>query len=98
MTETGTAARHHLEIDTSPTGYPDLDPAYADVLRSDEHVSVEYDAQPNDDGAEIVIRRCVWQRGATKRTQKILWVADAVVLPRGTVPDMVQNIVSCLVT
>jgi hypothetical protein len=86
-----------VEIDTSPTGYPDLDPAYAEVLRSNAEIYVEYDAQPSDDGTEIVIRRCVWTRKRHRAGQKILWVADVMVLPRSATADMVKQIVSCLV-
>jgi hypothetical protein len=77
------------------TGYPDIDPAYKDTVRSDDKVYVEYDAQPNDDG-ELVIRRAVWSRGGNRRTQKILWIAEAVVIPQTEAPNLVRDIAASL--
>lgn len=85
------------DIDNSPAGFPYVDPAYALTLRSDDKVLVEYDATVSEGGSEIVIRRAVWLRGATKRTQRLVWLEECMVLPRSTTPRMVQDIVTCLV-
>ena len=93
----GTSVAVVHEVDTSPTGYPDLDPAYAHSFRATDELLVEYDAEPNDDGSEITVRRTVWTRGRRQQDRKIVWQATAMVLPRGTAPDMVKQIVACLV-
>jgi hypothetical protein len=84
------------DIDNSPAGFPDIDPAYALDLRSTDTIHVEYTAEPNDDGSEIVIRRMVSLKARTMKARKIVWVEDCVVLPRGTAPDLVRDIVASL--
>jgi len=86
----------HEFNDNPAIGYPDIDPAYAKTLVSDDNVTVHYEAQPNEDGSMIDVQRVVWTKHRNARNRNIVWLETVMVLPRDTTPDFIRDLVVCL--
>ena len=86
------------DVNVDPiTGYPHISVEYAHTYVSTDDVAVDYDAEPNEDGSLITIRRTVWTKARNSRNRHIVWIDTAMVLPRAMVPDHIRDLVSCLV-
>jgi hypothetical protein len=86
----------HEFDDSESFGYPDIDSAYAKTLVSDDKVTVNYHAEPNEDGSMIRIQRVVWTKHRNARNRNIVWLETVMVLPRDTTPEFIRDLVVCL--
>jgi hypothetical protein len=86
------------EVNTDPVyGNPHADPTFAHVYTSTDDAFVQYNAEPNEDGSVITVRRTVWSRHRNAKGRHILWQDTAMVLQRDEMPDHIRDLVVSIV-